>query len=155
MGVIAGPPYNDTAMGQGTSALERESARHRPSIGAIVREDSIHIEEEPSSDVSRPDSWSIHCDRTDQAPYHDGEMTTATSLQGMPKGNELREMAWFLKNTGPSAPHRRPSKAERPRAATAPKKALNFLKLRPRRSKKAIVTAHDRYVSYRPVACVY
>ncbi|KAK3110776.1 hypothetical protein LTR53_014585 [Teratosphaeriaceae sp. CCFEE 6253] len=139
VGVDAGTSYSGTTMGQETSAFERESIKLEPSIGTIVREDSIQIEEESSSDF-----WSIHCDRTDQAPYGDGEMMTSTSLLGLPMKNETRELAFFLKTTGPCAPHRRPSKAERPsRGTAAPKRALNFLRLRPRRSQKAILPPHD------------
>ncbi|KAK1825186.1 hypothetical protein LTR12_000475 [Friedmanniomyces endolithicus] len=159
-----GPAYKkETAMGQATSGVERESSssssephRHQPSITTIVQEDSIQqIDEEPSSPCypqSRPDScWSIHCDRTDQAPYslgkHTGEMMTSTSLLGLPRKNPSADLAFFLQTTGPVAPHRRPSKAEhRPRSgvATPTKKALHFLKLRPRRAKKTFVTPYDR-----------
>ncbi|KAK0257819.1 hypothetical protein LTS09_007433 [Friedmanniomyces endolithicus] len=159
-----GPAYKkETAMGQATSGVERESSssseprhHHQPSITTIVQEDSIQqIDEEPSSPCctqSRPDScWSIHCDRTDQAPYslgkHTGEMMTSTSLLGLPRKNPSADLAFFLQTTGPVAPHRRPSKAEhRPRSgvATPTKKALHFLKLRPRRAKKTFVTPYDR-----------
>ncbi|KAK0889641.1 hypothetical protein LTR91_026398 [Friedmanniomyces endolithicus] len=157
-----GPAYEkEIAMGQATSGVERESSssepgHHQPSITTIVREDSIQqIDEEPSSPCctqSRPDScWSIHCDRTDQAPYalgkHAGEMMTSTSLLGLPRKNPSADLAFFLQTTGPVAPHRRPSKAEhRPRSgvATPTKKALHFLKLRPRRAKKTFVTPYDR-----------
>ncbi|KAK1094446.1 hypothetical protein LTR48_000321 [Friedmanniomyces endolithicus] len=157
-----GPAYKkETAMGQATSGVERESSssepgHHQPSITTTVREDSIQqIDEEPSSPCctqSRPDScWSIHCDRTDQAPYalgkHAGEMMTSTSLLGLPRKNPSADLAFFLQTTGPVAPHRRPSKAEhRPRSgvATPTKKALHFLKLRPRRAKKTFVTPYDR-----------
>ncbi|KAK1046177.1 hypothetical protein LTS16_006089 [Friedmanniomyces endolithicus] len=157
-----GPAYKkETAMGQATSGVERESSssepgHHQPSITTIVREDSIQqIDEEPSSPCctqSRPDScWSIHCDRTDQAPYalgkHAGEMMTSTSLLGLPRKNPSADLAFFLQTTGPVAPHRRPSKAEhrlRSGVATPTKKALHFLKLRPRRAKKTFVTPYDR-----------
>ncbi len=159
-----GPAYKkETAMGQATSGVERESSssepgHHQPSITTIVREDSIQqIDEEPSSPCctqSRPDScWSIHCDRTDQAPYalgkHAGEMMTSTSLLGLPRKNPSADLAFFLQTTGPVAPHRRPSKAEhrlRSGVATPTKKALHFLKLRPRRAKKTFVTPYDRLV---------
>ncbi|KAK1064673.1 hypothetical protein LTR74_008525 [Friedmanniomyces endolithicus] len=156
-----GPAYEEEiAMGQATSGVERESSssepgHHQPGITTIVRENSIQpIDEEPSSPCctqSRPDScWSIHCDRTDQAPYalgkHAGEMMTSTSLLGLPRKNPSADLAFFLQTTGPVAPHRRPSKAEhRPRSgvATPTKKALHFLKLRPRRAKKTFVTPYD------------
>ncbi|KAK5716007.1 hypothetical protein LTR15_009832 [Elasticomyces elasticus] len=149
MGISAGPPYTEATMGQATSGVERDSIRQQPSC-SIVREDSIKIEEEPNSDYSpsRPDSFSIHCDRTDQAPYvlsDDADnMMTSTSLLGLPRNNDSARLAFFLKTTGPIAPHRRPSKAERPKPGVATrKKALHFFKLRSKQSKKTFVGAHQ------------
>ncbi|KAK1044362.1 hypothetical protein LTR74_018306 [Friedmanniomyces endolithicus] len=144
----------ETAMDRATSGVQRKSSNcHRPSV-TIVREDSIQIEKEASVDCaqSRQNScWSIHCDRTDQAPYtlskYAGEMMTSTSLLGLPRENPSADLAFFFRTTGPVAPHRRPSKAERRPSSgvvTPAKKALQFLKLWPRQSKKTFVAPYDR-----------
>ncbi|KAI7092516.1 hypothetical protein KC352_g40262, partial [Hortaea werneckii] len=142
-------PYSNSIMGQGSSVLERDGAR-KPS-GSILREDSIKIEEE-TGDVSRPDSWSIHCARTDQAPYltgkrqkdDDDDMNTTTSLPRVPRDNASHDLAFFLRTTGPTAPHRRPSKVEHPGRAAAPKTALRFFK-RQKRSPVPHTAPFDRF----------
>lgn len=143
-------PYSNSIMGQGPSVLERDGAR-KPS-GSILREDSIKIEEE-TGDVSRPDSWSIHCARTDQAPYltgkrqkDDDDMNTTTSLPRVPRDNASHDLAFFLRTTGPTAPHRRPSKVEHPGRAAAPKTALRFFK-RQKRSPVPHTAPFDRYIT--------
>lgn len=127
--VAAGPLYTNAIMGQAPSAVERENIRKASST--IFREDSILVEEE-SIDVSRPDSFSIHCDYTDQAPYstdRDDEMMTSTSHLRLPKDNASHDLAFFLRTTGPSAPHRRPSKIDHPKRAVAvPKNAFKFFR---------------------------
>lgn len=142
MAVGAGPLYTNAIMGQAPSAVERENVRKASST--ILREDSILIEEE-SSDVSRPDSWSLNCDDTSQAPYtigKDDKMMTSTSLLTLPRENASHELAWFLKNTGPTAPHRRPREISQPkRAVAAPKNAFRFLKLGRRRARDGFVNA--------------
>ncbi|KAK3615833.1 hypothetical protein LTR22_027279 [Elasticomyces elasticus] len=147
----AGPLHTDAAMAQATSDIEWDSVRYLPSC-SILGKDAIMIEEEPSSEVyaSRPDSWSIHCDRTDQAPYVPakdiGNMMTSTSLFGLPQNNDSAQLAFFLKTTGPSAPHRRPTKVEESKPGVdAPKKVLQFFKLRLKRSKKTCPGAHQTF----------
>jgi len=137
-----------SVMGQLPSATEVESVR-KPSTTSttIVREYSIHVEEEG---VSRPDSWSMHYDSTDQAPYavpEDDKMMTSTNILHVPKENPSHDLAFFLRTTGPTAPHRRPSKVEHQRRAiVAPQRALRFLRIGQRRL-SAVRTGHDKWVS--------
>lgn len=143
----AGSPYTNFAMGQGGSVVGQDNIRKASS--SILREDSIQIEEE-FSNASRPDSWSLHCDRTDQAPYFhdshkDSRMNTSLSINRLPKDNASHDLAFFLRTTGPSAPHRRPSKAEHPGRAAAPKNAFRFLK-RQKRSGASPPATYDRFV---------
>lgn len=142
MAIGAGPLYTNAIMGQGPSAIERENARKANST--ILRQDTITIEktariEEPES-LSRPDSFSMHFDCTDQEPYcpqSDSKMLTQSSLLGIPRDNASYDLADFLKITGPSAPHRRRSKADRPRhVSLKPKNALRFL--RPKHKKSSL-----------------
>lgn len=141
-------------MGQASSSVfERDSIRK--ASGSILREDTIQIEEQ-TGNISRPDSWSIHCDRTDQAPYlstppedrkiGDG-MNTTLSLPRLPRDNASHDLAFFLRTTGPTAPHRRPSTVEHPRRAAVPKSALRFLK-RQKRSAAPLFATYDK-----PVIC--
>ncbi|KAK5115390.1 hypothetical protein LTR85_009850 [Meristemomyces frigidus] len=145
MAVGAGPLYTNAIMGQAPSAVERENIRKASS--SILREDSILIEEE-SGEASRPDSWSMHYSCSNQAPYassKDDIMMTQTSFLTLPRDNASHDLAFFLRTTGPTAPHRRPSKIEHPRrAVAAPKHALRFLKIPQRRATTPIVTAHDK-----------
>lgn len=142
-------------MGQAPSAAEREEVRKASST--IFREDSIVRQVEVSREyelptLSREDSWSMHCAYTDQAPYSnaksyhgDSKMMTSTSMLHLPKGNASKELVDFLRRTGPSEPHRRPSKIEHPRrTVSAPKNALKMLKLG---GKRQVQTAHDRFVT--------
>ncbi|KAK4901039.1 hypothetical protein LTR49_027351, partial [Elasticomyces elasticus] len=149
----AGPLHTDATIAQVTSAVEWDSIRYSPSC-SILGKDAIKIEEEPSSEVSasRPVSWSTHRDRTDQAPYVPakdvGNMMTSTSLLGLPQNNDSAQLAFFLKTTGPSAPHRRPTKVEEPKPGVdAPKKVLQFLKRRLKRSKKTWLGAHRTWAT--------
>lgn len=130
MAVGAGPLYVNAVMGQAPSAAQRDHVR-KTGLQITTRHD---IDVEESEQPSRPDSWSMHYDRTDQAPYSlnsSADMLTQTSLLNLPKDNPSRELAFFLKTTGPTAPHRRPSKIEQNprRNVPTPKHALRFLKL--------------------------
>ncbi|KAI5369435.1 hypothetical protein Slin14017_G003140 [Septoria linicola] len=75
-------------------------------------------------------------------------MNTQTSLARLPKDNPSHDLAWFLKNTAPPAPHRKPSKVDHPRRAVSGKNALRLFRnggapqKRPRVS--LIQSAHDR-----------
>jgi len=134
-------------MGQLPSAVAVETESVRKPSTTILREDSILIEAEG---VSRPDSWSMHYDRTDQAPYaestDDNKMMTSTNLLHIPRDNPSHDLAFFLRTTGPLAPHRKPSKVEHPRrAVTAPQKALRFFRVGRQRS-SAVRTDPDRCV---------
>ena len=146
MALGAGRLYTNAIMGQVPSAIERENARKASST--ILREDSIHVEE--SENVSRPDSWSMHYDCTDQAPYsdrQDDETMTQASLLHIPSENPSHELAFFLRTTGPTAPHRRPSKIEdSPRPTRGPRNAFRFLRAKQRQAAIRSATAHDRYV---------
>ena len=130
MAFRAGPLYTNAIMGQAPSVTEREQARKASCT--IRREDSIHVEE--SENTSRPESWSIHFDCTNQAPYQSeptSKMMTQSSLPRLLKENASHDLAFFLRTTGPTAPHRRASKVERQqRAAPTPKNALRFLRIR-------------------------
>lgn len=153
----------ETAMDRATSGVCRRSSNCRQPSVTIVQEDSIQIEKEASVDCvqSRQDScWSLHCDRTDQAPYtlskHAGETMTSTTLLGLPRENPSADLAFFFRTTGPVAPHRRPGKAEhRPSSGVVipAKKALHFLKLWPGQSKKKFVAPYDRWVVPRHLLC--
>lgn len=148
MAIGAGPLYTNAVMGQAPSATERENARKASS--SILRRKSIQIEE--SENFSRPESWSMHFDCTNQAPYSakddDDDMITQTSLLRLPHDNPSHALAEFLRTTGPTATHRRPSKLERPqRVPPGPMSALRFLKLRSRRSQASVAAAHARSVS--------
>ncbi|KAK5703543.1 hypothetical protein LTR17_022022, partial [Elasticomyces elasticus] len=154
---VGGRPRVDQLMATWPSAVDKmeRTETHGPLPGvvpylpscSILGKDAIKIEEEPSSEVSasRPGSWSIHCDCTDQAPYFPakdvGNMMTSTSLFGLPQNNGSAQLAFFLKTTGP---HRRPTKVEEPKPdVDAPKKVLQFFKPRLKRSKKTWLGAHQ------------
>ena len=126
----AGPLYTNAIMGQAPSAAEREQARKASST--ILREDSIR--DEKSDNVSLPDSWSMHYDCTNQAPYStvDDQHTKARAdLHRATKDDRLHDLVKFLNDTGPLPPHRRPSKIEHSsRTVARKKKAMQFLKLR-------------------------
>jgi hypothetical protein len=152
----AGPSYTNAMMGQAPSAQQREAARKASS--SILREDSIHVECEQSvvdeAERDRPDSWSMHHDCTNQAPYStrlENQMITQSSALRLPKNNESRDLAFFLATTGPTAPHRRPSKLVHPRKApSAPKHALKFFKFGQRRAPASVTGAHyESVVNYR------
>lgn len=124
------PFYTGATMGHSSSVVESDHARKASS--SILREHSIHIKNE-SGELSRPDSFSIHHDCTDQAPYatgDDAEMMTSTSmLPNLPMGNASRDLVFLLRTTGPTAPHRRPSKIQQPgRTMSGPKNALKLLR---------------------------
>ena len=135
----AGTLYTSAIMGQAPSAVERENARKASST--ILREDSILIEESENTD--RPDSWSMHYDCTNQAPYstnaENSTMMTQNSLLVLPKANPSHDLAFFLRTTGPTAPHRRPTKIDSARrTASRPKNAARFLKTRQKRSEPCL-----------------
>ncbi|KAK5175333.1 uncharacterized protein LTR77_000471 [Saxophila tyrrhenica] len=123
----AGPLYTKAIMGQSPSAEERE--QQREAYSTILREDSIHVEESENPDTySRPDPFSIHHDCTDQAPY---AMITEQSLLHLPFKNPSHDLAFFLRTTGPTTPHHRPSKVSQPARPPVPSKnAFKFLKRR-------------------------
>jgi len=145
MAIGAGPSYVNAIMGHAPSVAEREHVR-KESLQITARHD-IDVEESEQPPVSRPDSWSMHYDRTDQAPYCSNvtdKMMTQTSLLNLPKDNESRDLAFFLRTTGPTAPHRRPSKIERPpRAIATSRNALRFLKFGNKRSATPVPSASE------------
>jgi len=150
MAFSAGPAYTTALMGQAPSVQQREAARKASSH--IVREDSIQVQSEESvaEDFERPDSWSMHHDCTNQAPYcprSEDEMMTQSSTLRLPKGNASHDLALFLKMTGPTAPHRRPSKLEQSKKVrSAPRSALRFLKFGQRRAPPSVASAHHESV---------
>ena len=130
----AGPLYTNAIMGQGPpSAAEREHAREASS--SILSEDSIQVVE--SVNTSFPEAWPLDQDYTSRnscSPSDDGNMMTQGSILRLPKDNASHDLAFFLQSTGPTAPHRAPSKVDRPRRAiVGSKTALRLLKLRKRR----------------------
>ena len=146
----AGPLYTNALMGQAPSTAARENARKASST--ILRQDTIHIEE--SENVSRPESWSIHFACTDQAPFSPREgngMITQSSILHLPPANPSHDLAFFLRTTGPTQPHRRPSKLNQSQDASSGKhgnsrNALRFLRIRQKRWHTPIVAAHERSV---------
>ena len=148
MAIGAGPLCVNAIMGQAPSATERNNAHMANST--ILREDSLRIEE--FEKTSWPDSWSMHFDCTSQAPYsieNKDEMMTLTSLPRLPSDNPSADLAFFLRTTGPTAPHRRPGKIDVRKVAASPKNALRFLKIGPRRSPPSpTATAPKRSVRF-------
>ncbi|KAK5111759.1 hypothetical protein LTR62_004679 [Meristemomyces frigidus] len=141
--VAAGPLYTNVIMGQSTSTLapnqhERchkfgHKAPLSPANSAIVREEAVDQTEELRCDFSRPDSWSLRCADTTQAPYSTPEsdkmMTSTSLLPSLRNKAESADLAEWLKTTGPCAPHRRPSKLQsKKRGITAPAKALRYFR---------------------------
>lgn len=170
----AGGPHptssSSAIMGQASSSSSSAARQRHQYNGthratnnsAIFRQDSIvrEVEDLPLPALSREDSWSMHYDRTDQAPYcaqpihrprndRDGDtMMTSTSLLHLPRENASADLAYFLRTTGPiDAPHRRPTKLEQHprRAVSAPKNALKFLRMGGGQRRK-VQNAHERYV---------
>lgn len=153
-----GDTYHDnTLVGTGTATMgsSSSSTAHateelRRASSTILREDSIlQVSHPKSGELSRPDSWSMHFDCTDQAPYassKNDKMMTQTSLLTLPKTNASHDLAHFLRSTGPC--QRRPSKMEKHgRVVSAPKIALKFLKGAHRRPSAPVASAHQRYIS--------
>lgn len=167
----AGPLNTEaTTMGQAHSAAaEAKSEKLRKgSSTTILREDSVQQTFEdshchsPATEntpaLSRSNSsWSMHYDCADQLPYSTADsvagcssvdkMNTQTSLARLPKDNPSHDLAWFLKNTAPPAPHRKPSRADHPRTAVSGKNALRLFRNGSGQQKKhrlSIQTAHDR-----------
>lgn len=146
MAIGAGPLYVNAVMGQSPSGPQQEHVRKTsPQITARHDIDIEESEQQPS----RPDSWSMHYDRTDQAPYDTGvqdEMMTQASLLTLPKENPSRDLAFFLRTTGPTAPHRRPSKIDpHSRRTATPNNAFRFLKLGQKRSQTPVFSPYDEY----------
>lgn len=124
----------------------------------MVEQGSIRVEEADSGaePFSRPDSWSIHYACTDQAPYNtdqltaevDGNMMTTTSLLKLPRDNDSRNLAFFLRTTGPDLSHRRPTKIEQTKPpVTAPIKAWWFFKIGSKRSAPTPKKTRERSVA--------
>ncbi|OQO06884.1 hypothetical protein B0A48_07450 [Cryoendolithus antarcticus] len=146
-------------MGALPSASQREVARKASS--SILREDSIHVSLSDNISVvsalneqdlevlerkaERPDSWSMHHDCTDQRPYSSGtpggnaRAGMSTQLSALPpmSGFESDDLAFFLKTTGPTAPHRRPSKLEE--RVDGKRRGLRFLRFAARRAARGAV----------------
>lgn len=152
MALGAGPLYVNAVMGQAPLNARRDNAR-KTSLQITARHD---IEIEESTQPSRPDSWSMHYDRTDQAPYSScirDNMMTQTSLLKLPKENPSRELAFFLRTTGPTAPHRLPSKIGRqPRAS---RNALRILGLGHKRSTTPFFPPKEESVDALPLQQIH
>jgi hypothetical protein len=104
------------------------------SIQAMRQQAVPHNYSKPAPSARyRPDSWSIHYDYTDQAPYTargDDGITAPTGLSNISEGNASYELAEFLRTTAPKPPHRKPSKIDLPgRAAIASQHASHLMKL--------------------------
>lgn len=148
MPLVAGPFYTNAIMGQGPSAAEREHVRKASST--ILREDSIRVEE--SEKLSPADSWSMHFDCTNQAPYCAAgkeNLRPRSDVRLPAKDTPLREMAKFLRESGPTPPHRRPSKLENPSKALAGRrKAMQFLKIKQQSSHVLFGPDQEQYVIF-------
>ncbi|KAF2159535.1 hypothetical protein M409DRAFT_60747 [Zasmidium cellare ATCC 36951] len=146
-----------------SNAYERE--RIRKASSTILREDSIQQRFESASTtttdehywssttvpLSREDSWSMNYDCTTQAPYsnsskRDDDMITQSSLVNLPHSAKSYDLAFFLRTTGPTAPHRRPSKVEPPKRSVSGKNAFRFLKRGQKRDVTPVQSASDRLV---------
>lgn len=167
---IGAEPLYCVNMGQAPSSTSSSTAVYdkqqrdkiRKASSTILREDSIQQTEEISDEhwssttvpLSREDSWSMHYDCTNQAPYSngprstDGSMITQQSLVNLPRDNKYYDLAFFLKTTGPTAPHRRPSKCEPvpPKRSVSGKNAFRFLKRGQKRDVTPVQTGSDRFV---------
>ena len=68
-------------------------------------------------------------DCTDQAPY---AMNTPETILRLPKSNPSHDLCFFLRSTGPTAPHRRPSmlSAAEPEKTSSSRDKFRFRKLR-------------------------
>jgi hypothetical protein len=153
----AGTVYSTASsviMGQNPSSATvheppRET-RRQPSTTTILREDTIHqtfercpdlarSNPEPTVPLSRPDSWTIQYACSNHTPdashppsdtaVRPRKMNTETSLRRLPKGNPSHDLAFFLSTTGPTEPHRRPSKGQHhPQRAVSGRTALRLFK---------------------------
>ncbi|KAK4508780.1 hypothetical protein PRZ48_002519 [Zasmidium cellare] len=160
MTIGAEPGYCHVNMGQAPSSTSssHDKIRSKASSSTILREDSIQQRFETASTVtgdwsvplSREDSWSMNYDCTTQAPYsnhparRDDEMITQSSLVNLPHNAKSYDLAFFLRTTGPTAPHRRPSKVEPPKRSVSGKNAFRFLKRGPKRDVTPAQSASDR-----------
>lgn len=161
----AGPGYYCVDMGQTPSASSISAAEKLcKSSSTILREDSIQQRFEDASTVitttnghwssttvplSRKDSWSMNYDCTTQAAYsnpsrRDEDMITQSSLVNLPHNAKSYDLAFFLRTTGPTAPHRRPSKVEPPKRSVSGKNAFRFLKRGQKRDVTPVQNASDR-----------
>lgn len=148
-------------MGQSPSRTQRDDTRDVSST--IFRQDSIQQTEEESHYISpsfRTDS--IHYTHTSQAPNngsiearfaHDtaidnDKMMTQTSLSRLPRENASHDLAFFLRTTGPTAPHVGSSRARNPRRTLSAPKKLRFFNLGSgsRRLGMPARAAHERFV---------
>lgn len=157
-----------TIMGQGSSRTERDNIRDDSST--IFRQDSIQQTEEgsqytlPLFDTDDASTNHYHC--TSQAHYTNSntstdtrlahgiandndKMMTQTSLSRLPRENASHDLAFFLRTTGPTAPHRKPSQVDGPRRTVSAPKKLRFFNLGngPRRQQVTPAqAAHERFV---------
>ncbi|KXT17214.1 hypothetical protein AC579_323 [Pseudocercospora musae] len=163
---------DESSSSSSTTTADVDAAGNvRKASSTIWRQDSIqqHFEqttrcpspvsplvEHQTLPLSTPDSWSMHYACTTQAPYStptlsadEHKMITQTSLARLPKDNELYDLAFFLRTTGPAPPHRKPSKIQHPTRAVSGKAALRLLRLRGQkqhhqRHPMPVQTAHER-----------
>ncbi|WPG97554.1 Hypothetical protein R9X50_00033100 [Acrodontium crateriforme] len=148
------PRFTNANMEQTFSEIQREGP-FRKVGNAFSRAESFDVEEERSGQ-SRPDSpWSIHCSRTDQAPFtlhiagEDDKTMAQNSLLTLSKSHASHDLAFFLRTTGPTASHRRPSKLKHQwRGTSGTKQALKRLKLRHKKRLDPVMTAHKRCVAW-------
>lgn len=92
----------------------------------------------------------MNYDCTTQAPYsssskRDDRMITQSSLVNLPHSAKSYDLAFFLRTTGPTAPHRRPSKVEAaPKRSVSGRTAFRFLKRGQKRDATPVQSASDR-----------
>lgn len=151
-------------MGQGSSKTERGHIRDDSST--IFRQNSIQQTEEGSQYTlplfETEDSSSSHYHYTSQPHYNDSidtrtidgiandndKMMTQTSLSRLPRENASHDLAFFLRTTGPTAPHRKPSVIDNPRRTVNAPTKLRFFNLGggPRKQVSPAQAAHERFV---------
>lgn len=168
-----GQTSSSARAGQLPTQQQRREKIRKANSTTILRQDFIQQTFEASSQrpsspqtlsLSRPESWSMHYDCTSQAPYlnkyttagasnsSEDRMMPQTSLARLPKENSREgshDLAFFLRTTGPTAPHRRPSKVEHPRRTISAKNAFRLFKSngeKRRTSTSQVQTAHERFV---------
>ena len=134
---FSGHDSNDTPAISSSSIMRRPTPdratreQHYQASSLVLRKDLLQTEEDLSGDgmLSRADSWSLHCLYSNQRPYMASVNDKMNATDSVLERTETRRLADFLRDTGPTAPHRKPSKVERRVKHHGAKKALRFLRI--------------------------